>query len=244
VTDLYRYTPSRTAAYAYLALFSLSGFAHLIMMFPLSAAFFVPLVLGCASKSQLSRLGVFFKLLKLILIHDSVEAGGYYCRAWSAADTHKILPFVASGLLILAAPPMLAATAYMNFGRMIRNLKADACSLISPRWLTKLFILGDVICLASQLAGSVLRASDDLQTNQNGARIILAGLILQVAMFSFFGILAVTFHVRFSRLAEMELAWSRETRRCLIRPEHSVCGDEYHSYHRFWRERGWVYCYA
>jgi hypothetical protein len=66
--------------------------------------------------------------------------------------------------------------------------------------------LGDVICLASQLAGSVLRASDDLQTNQNGARIILAGLILQVAMFSFFGILAVTFHVRFSRLAEMELS--------------------------------------
>jgi hypothetical protein len=97
---------------------------------------------------------------------------------------------------------MLDATVYMTFGRIMRNLKAEACSLISPRRLTTLFVLGDIICLASQLAGSVLRASDDLQTNQNGTHIVLAGLILQIAMFSFFGVLAVTFHARFSRISE------------------------------------------
>jgi hypothetical protein len=139
-----------------------------------------------------------------------VEAGGYYCRAWSVANTHKILPFVISGLLILAAPPVLAATVYMTFGRIIRNLKAASSSLISPRWLTSLFVLGDVICLASQLAGSVLRASDDPQTNQTGSHIVLAGLILQVAMFSFFGILAIVFHVRYRRSGhDIGLGWRK-----------------------------------
>jgi hypothetical protein len=50
--DLYDYIPSKTAAYAYLALFALSALAHFIMVFPLRAAFFIPLFLGCASKFQ------------------------------------------------------------------------------------------------------------------------------------------------------------------------------------------------
>jgi hypothetical protein len=44
-TDLYGYTPSDTGAYAYLAVFALSGFIHFIMMFPLRAAFFIHLLL-------------------------------------------------------------------------------------------------------------------------------------------------------------------------------------------------------
>ncbi|KAE9374163.1 RTA1-domain-containing protein [Stipitochalara longipes BDJ] len=184
--NLYGYEPSRTTAYAYMALFALSAFVHFIMMFPLRAAFFIPLILGCA-----------------------MEAGGYYCRAWSAANTHKILPFVISGLLILAAPPMLAATVYMTFGRIIRNLKAASFSIISPRWLTSLFVLGDVVCLGSQLAGSVLRASDDLKTNQTGSHIVLAGLILQVAMFSFFGLLVAVFHIRYRFSEDTGLGWKK-----------------------------------
>jgi hypothetical protein len=145
-----------------------------------------------------------------ILTCDPVEAGGYYCRAWSAADTHKILPFVIQGLLILAAPPLLAATIYMTFGRIVRNLKGEACSLISPKWLTTIFVLGDLTCLASQLAGSVLRASDDPATNQRGSHIVLAGLILQVSIFCLFTLLASIFHVRFRRIAAlMDLPWTK-----------------------------------
>lgn len=105
-----------------------------------------------------------------------------------------------SGLLILAAPPLLAATIYMTFGRIIKNLKAEASiSLNSLKWLTPLFVLGDVICLASQLAGSVLRASDDHTTNQRGSHIVLGGLILQASIFFFFAILTFDFYTRFRR---------------------------------------------
>ena len=48
--NLYGYEPSKTAAFVYVALFAIAGFVHLIMMFPLRAAFFIPLILGCASK--------------------------------------------------------------------------------------------------------------------------------------------------------------------------------------------------
>ncbi|KAF4632329.1 hypothetical protein G7Y89_g5807 [Cudoniella acicularis] len=184
--NLYGYDPSKTAADAYVALFVLGGLAHFIFMFPYRAAFFIPLILGCA-----------------------MEAGGYYCRAWSAQNTHKILPFVIQGLLILAAPPLLAATVYMTFGRIVRNLKGETYSLISPKWLTTLFVLGDLACLGSQLAGSVLRSSDDPATNQRGSNIVLGGLILQVSIFCLFAILASSFHIRFRRMGNTELAWGK-----------------------------------
>lgn len=49
--NLYGYDPSKSAAYAYAALFALMGLVHFVLMFPLRAAFFIPLILGCASKS-------------------------------------------------------------------------------------------------------------------------------------------------------------------------------------------------
>ena len=48
--DLYPYTPSASAGYAFLALFAIGGFAHLVMLFPLRSWFFIPFVLGCAGE--------------------------------------------------------------------------------------------------------------------------------------------------------------------------------------------------
>jgi hypothetical protein len=97
----------------------------------------------------------------------------------------------------------------MTFGRIVRNLHGEACSIISPKWLTAIFVVSDVICLASQLAGSVLRASDDPTTNQRGAHIVLAGLILQVSIFCLFAILALNFHLRFRKMNCLEVHWGR-----------------------------------
>ena len=53
-----------------------------------------------------------------------------------------------------------------------------------------------------------MRASDDLQTNQRGSHIVLAGLIIQVGIFCFFIILTGNFHARYSRqVGENELSW-------------------------------------
>lgn len=182
--NLYGYDPSKTAALAYVALFSLAGLAHFIFLFPYRTAFFIPLILGSAA-----------------------EAGGYYFRSKSASDTHKILPFVMNGLLILAAAPLMAASIYMTFGRIVRNLKGEACSMISPKWLTTLFVLVDLICLGTQLAGSALRA--DASSAETGSHLLLGGLILQVSIFMFFAILVYSFHMRFRRVGNSGLRWRR-----------------------------------
>ena len=50
-TNLYApYVPSKVAAYAYVALFAIGGLVHFILIFPFQAAFFLPLIIGCASK--------------------------------------------------------------------------------------------------------------------------------------------------------------------------------------------------
>jgi hypothetical protein len=48
--NLYGYDPSKGAGYAYTVFFALVALAHFILMFPLRAAFFIPLILGCAGK--------------------------------------------------------------------------------------------------------------------------------------------------------------------------------------------------
>jgi hypothetical protein len=45
--DLYPYTPSGPAGYAFLVLFAIGGLAHFVMLIPLRSWFFIPFVLGC-----------------------------------------------------------------------------------------------------------------------------------------------------------------------------------------------------
>lgn len=55
--------------------------------------------------------------------------------------------------MILLAPPLYAASIYMTLGRLIRHLKAESLSLIPVKWLTSIFVTGDVIAFVAQGAG-------------------------------------------------------------------------------------------
>lgn len=48
--DLYPYTPSATAGWAFLVLFAAGGIVHLCMMIIYRSWFFIPFILGCAGK--------------------------------------------------------------------------------------------------------------------------------------------------------------------------------------------------
>jgi hypothetical protein len=50
--DLYPYTPSGPAGYAFLVMFGIGGFTHLVMLIPLRSWFFIPFVLGCVGQSN------------------------------------------------------------------------------------------------------------------------------------------------------------------------------------------------
>ena len=56
-------------------------------------------------------------------------------------------------ILILLAPPLYAATIYMTLGRLITLLDAERLSLVPIRWLTAVFVTGDVLSFLLQGAG-------------------------------------------------------------------------------------------
>ena len=190
--DLYPYNPSQGPAYAFLGLFGAAGIAHFIMMFPYRAAFPIPMIIGCGSTwPACSR-----PCSSMPLILFLVEAAAYWFRSRSHDNLRQTLPFLIQNLLVLVAPPFLAATIYMSLGRITRALKAQEASLISLRWITKLFVLVDLICFATQTAGAIMSGSEDLEEAKRGQTIIIGGLVLQILAFALFIICTLTLQIR------------------------------------------------
>jgi hypothetical protein len=59
-------------------------------------------------------------------------------------------------MLILVAPPLFAASIYMTLGRIIVKLDAEKMSLVPVRFLTKIFVVGDVISFLLQCGGTLV----------------------------------------------------------------------------------------
>ena len=50
-------------------------------------------------------------------------------------------------LLLLLAPAFFAASIYMSLARITQSIGAEDRCFISPRWLTRIFVTGDVLSL-------------------------------------------------------------------------------------------------
>lgn len=116
-------------------------------------------------------------------------------------------------ILILLAPPLYAATIYMTLGRLITLLDAERLSLVPIRWLTAVFVTGDVLsfllqgagktrtlylcpdCINMALGGGIM-ASGTLSGMTTGENVIMGGLAVQLIFFSVFVIVATLFHYR------------------------------------------------
>ncbi|PYI08364.1 putative RTA1 domain protein [Aspergillus sclerotiicarbonarius CBS 121057] len=190
--EFYPYTPSATAGYAFMGLFGVATVVHLVLTFPFRAAYFIPLILG----------GV-------------CETFGYYGRALSHQSRFKIGPWAQQEMLILCAPPLVAATVYMVLGRMIRSLQAEHHSSMPTKRLTWVFVLNDIICFCTQLGGAGVQVTGDAHVMDIGKKVVLAGLIFSLVVFCFFIWIAVKFHQRLGRepssfvIQNPSLAWNR-----------------------------------
>ncbi|KAF3020080.1 hypothetical protein E8E14_002459 [Neopestalotiopsis sp. 37M] len=176
--DLYPYNPSQPAAYAFMGLFGFAAVIHLLLMIPYRVWFPLPMVIGCA-----------------------MEAVGYYFRSAAHDNERKIAPYIIQYLMIFVAPPMLAAVVYMSPGRILRGLRAEECFVLHPQWQTKLFVLIDTVCFATQFAGAIMSGSEDTNEASQGMTIILTGLIIQVGAF---GLFIITLLVSHRRLAHRD----------------------------------------
>lgn len=94
----------------------------------------------------------------------------------------------------------------MFLGRLIRVSGQPKLSLIRINWITKIFVVGDILCFLVQAFGGVSLAhlansndSDASKKINQSKDVILAGLALQVIFFLIFSACALVFHVRVAK---------------------------------------------
>ena len=104
-------------------------------------------------------------------------------------------------LLILVAPALFAATVYMILGRIIRAVQGEKHSILPLKWLTKTFVIVDILSFFVQGGGAGIMAQGKESSFHLGQKIVIAGLVIQILSFGFFITVAVVFHLRLSRHA-------------------------------------------
>ncbi|RAK81097.1 RTA1 domain-containing protein [Aspergillus fijiensis CBS 313.89] len=170
---LYRYTPSRAAAVIFVVLFSLTTAYHVYQLTRRRAWYFLAFVIG----------GTF-------------QIIGYICRVLAHDHKDSVPIYSVQTILILLAPPLYAASIYMVLGRLIIYLRAERLSIVPVRWMTKIFVTGDVVAFVMQAAGGGIMASGTVSSYNLGEHITVGGLCVQLAFFTFFMGTCALFHRR------------------------------------------------
>ncbi|KAI3172927.1 hypothetical protein DTO046C5_3274 [Penicillium roqueforti] len=171
---LWHYVPSRAAAVIFLLLFLAATAYHTWKIWKLKTYFCICFAIGG-----------FFEFIG-------------YCARTSAYDkTGRMMPFCIQNVFILLGPALFATSIYMVLGRIITAVKGERHSLIPVRWLTKLFVTGDVLSFLIQGGAAGMMISSDLASIGN--KLVILGLIVQVAFLGFFIVSMVMFQVRIHR---------------------------------------------
>ncbi|GAB1317817.1 hypothetical protein MFIFM68171_08027 [Madurella fahalii] len=171
--QLYRYEPSLAAAVVGVVVFAILTLLHCWRVFRYKAFYFTAFTVG----------GVF-------------QTIGYSGRISSHFDRYALGGFITQAIFILVAPALYAASIYMILGRLIRTLRADHLSLIPIRWVTKIFVTGDVVSFTLQAGGGGIQAAGTLEMYDIGEKVIIVGLFIQIAIFGFFVLTSILFHRR------------------------------------------------
>lgn len=186
----YRYSPSIAVAAVTCVLFAIVTGVHVFQMYRSRAWFLVPLVLG----------GVF-------------EVVGFAARAYSAsqqAPNWDLGPFIIQSVLTLVAPALFAGSIYMILGRVILMTDGERYSMVRRKWLTKIFVCGDVFGFLIQSSGAGLMASSG--SASMAKNIVVGGLVFQIIFFGLFVIVAFKFHIRMQKSptsTSLSVPWRR-----------------------------------
>ncbi|KAH8805275.1 RTA1 like protein-domain-containing protein [Xylogone sp. PMI_703] len=169
----YRYHPSMGAAVIFAILFMGCTIVHMCQMCKTKAWYYTPFIIG----------GV-------------LETIGYIGRAASSKDQWNLSPYLVQTLCLLVAPAFFAASIYMVLGRIILLVQGERCSLIRKKWMTKIFVTGDILSFLLQAGGGGIMSSGSLSAMHTGEHIVIVGLFVQFVFFGFFLVVATTFHRR------------------------------------------------
>ncbi|KAK3293856.1 RTA1 like protein-domain-containing protein [Chaetomium fimeti] len=122
---------------------------------------------------------------------------GYAARISSHHKTAKVMPFAIQNAFILIAPVFFAASIYMTLSRVIRSVGGERHALFKLRWLTRIFVTGDILALLIQSGAAGLMIVDSMASI--GEIAIIGGLIFHIIIFGVFCVTATLFHAKMRR---------------------------------------------
>lgn len=137
-------------------------------------------------------------------------------RANAHSQPTSLGPWIVQNMLLLVAPPLLAASVYMSYGRVSTaltegmprhdNRRKDrgccarccysCCCTFSP---TKGYVFVDIAAIFTQLIGTVLPASGTADSQRLSKIIVLVGLVAQLLALGIFIITCIRLHARLRR---------------------------------------------
>ncbi|KAH7401287.1 RTA1 like protein-domain-containing protein [Pyrenochaeta sp. MPI-SDFR-AT-0127] len=166
--SLYSYVPSVAAAGIFIAIFLVLLIVHVFRIIRTHTWFCIPFIIG-----------TIFEII------------GYAARAMGKSKPYNKGPYIIQALLILLAPILFAASIYMLLGRIIRATGSASYCMVRLKWLTKIFVGGDIVCFLAQAGGGgILAGADSKKSADLGKAVILTGLCLQMVIFGLFLVVA------------------------------------------------------
>ncbi|KAH7205234.1 RTA1 protein [Fusarium oxysporum] len=175
----YHYDPSLAAAIIFIIAFIATTTLHCYQLLRTRTWFMIPFIVG----------GFF-------------ECIGYIGRAISHTETPDwtLGPYLIQTLLLLVAPALFAASIYMELSRIIIAADGESHALIKKKWLTKLFVIGDVISFFVQGGGGGIQSSGTESSLDTGKYVVVGGLFVQILFFGCFVAVAVHFYLAMKKV--------------------------------------------
>lgn len=125
----------------------------------------------------------------------ALELVGYIGRLRMHSNPWSKSAFTMQIVCLILAPSFVAASIYLTFKHLIIAYGPEF-SRLKPRLYTWIFIGCDAISILLQAAGGGVASSNDRNISDVGNKIMLSGIIFQVATMTVCGLLAVEFSWR------------------------------------------------
>ncbi|ORX95732.1 RTA1 like protein-domain-containing protein [Clohesyomyces aquaticus] len=179
----YHYDPSIAAAVIFTLLFFTTTSLHMYQMIQTRTWFLIPFVIG----------GLF-------------EFIGYIGRAVSSNESPNwtLGPYLVQTLFLLVAPALFAASIYMELGRIVLVVDGESHIWIKKRWLTKIFVCGDILSFLMQGSGGGLQAGGTQGLLDLGAHVVVGGLFVQILFFGVFIVVSFAFDISMRRVPTLK----------------------------------------
>ncbi|ODV63522.1 RTA1 domain-containing protein [Ascoidea rubescens DSM 1968] len=188
----YNYTPSLPAAIVFAILYSIVTLLQIVQIFRARTQYLSSI------RKKKGSMGLLYISIPLVL-GSIFEVIGYIGRAISSQDEESLGPYIIQSIFLLVAPALFAASIYMYFGRCVNLLDSKKSCLISTRFLTKIFVSGDLISFLMQGGGGGIMAKGTQSASDLGENLIVGGLFVQLGFFGIFMVISLIYFYKIGK---------------------------------------------